>query len=52
MPAFTLPEAENLVAAAFVRCRTAPVNAELVARALVRAEAEGLKSHGSLRVPM
>lgn len=52
MPVFTIAEAETFVAAALIRCRTAKPNAELVARALVRAEAEGLKSHGILRVPM
>ena len=52
MPVLSLPEAETLVAAALVRCRTAASNASVVARALVRAEAEGLKSHGILRVPM
>ncbi len=52
MPVLSLPEAETLVAAALIRCRTAASNAAIVARALVRAEAEGLKSHGILRVPM
>jgi (2R)-3-sulfolactate dehydrogenase (NADP+) len=52
MPVLSLTEAEMLVANALEHCRTAPDNASLVARALVRAEAEGLKSHGLLRVPM
>ena len=52
MPAFTLAEAEALVANALQRCRTSAENARLVARALVRAEAEDLKSHGLLRVPV
>jgi (2R)-3-sulfolactate dehydrogenase (NADP+) len=52
VPAFTLAEAEALVANALQRCRTSAENARLVARALVRAEAEDLKSHGLLRVPV
>jgi (2R)-3-sulfolactate dehydrogenase (NADP+) len=52
MPVLSLTEAEALVANALEHCRTAPDNAALVARSLVRAEAEGLKSHGLLRVPM
>ncbi len=52
MPQLTVSDAETLVAAALQRCRTSTENAALVARALVRAEAEGLKSHGLLRVPM
>src|SRR4029077_11602777 len=52
MPTLTLAEAEALCASALVRCRTSPENASLVAHALVRAEAEGVKSHGLLRVPM
>ena len=52
MPSLSLAEAEALVKDALCRCRTSPDNAALVAHALVRAEAEGLKSHGLLRVPM
>ena len=52
MPSLSLAEAEALVKDALCRCRTSADNAALVARALVRAEAEGLKSHGLLRVPM
>jgi len=52
MPSLSLAEAEALVKNALCRCRTSPDNAALVAHALVRAEAEGLKSHGLLRVPM
>jgi (2R)-3-sulfolactate dehydrogenase (NADP+) len=52
MPVLSLGQAEELVSQALVKCRTSPGNAALVARALVRAEAEGLKSHGLLRVPM
>ena len=33
------------------RCRTSPANARCVARALVAAEADGLKGHGLSRVP-
>ena len=48
----TIPitEAEALVAAALVRCRTGEANAAVVARALVAAEADGLKGHGLSRV--
>ena len=52
MPVLSLSQAEALVANALQRCRTSAENAKLVADALVRAEAEGLKSHGLLRVPM
>jgi (2R)-3-sulfolactate dehydrogenase (NADP+) len=52
MPAFTLAEAEALVAEALQHCRTSADNARVVAHALVLAEADGLKSHGLLRVPM
>ena len=52
MPSLSLAEAEALVKDALCRCRTSSDNAALVAHALVRAEAEGLKSHGLLRVPM
>ncbi len=52
MPVLSLKQAEELVAHALFHCRTSADNASLVARALVRAEAEGLKSHGLLRVPM
>src|SRR4051812_40965932 len=52
MPLLSLAEAEAVVADALCRCRTSADNAALVAHALVRAEAEGLKSHGLLRVPM
>jgi (2R)-3-sulfolactate dehydrogenase (NADP+) len=52
MPTLTVGEAESLVAAALVRCRTSVGNAGLVARALVAAEADGLKGHGLSRVPI
>ena len=51
MPTLTLAEAESLVARALTRCRTSEVNAAVVARALVAAEADGLKGHGLSRVP-
>jgi (2R)-3-sulfolactate dehydrogenase (NADP+) len=51
MPTLSISEAEALVAAALVRCRTSEKNAEIVARALVAAEADGLKGHGLSRVP-
>jgi (2R)-3-sulfolactate dehydrogenase (NADP+) len=49
MPTLTLDEAEQLVAQVLMRCRTSAGNAAAVARALVAAEADGLKGHG--RVP-
>jgi (2R)-3-sulfolactate dehydrogenase (NADP+) len=52
MKALSFAEAEALVAQALQRCRTAAENASIVAHALVLAEADGLKSHGLLRVPM
>ena len=51
MPTLTLAEAEDRVARALVRCRTSAGNARTVARALVAAEADGLKGHGLSRVP-
>ena len=51
MPELTLAQATEAVAAALTRCRTAPDNARSVAKALVAAEAEGLKGHGLSRVP-
>ncbi|WP_046868267.1 Ldh family oxidoreductase [Microvirga massiliensis] len=50
MPVVTIPEAESLVFDALVRCRTSDKNARSVARALVAAEADGLKGHGLSRV--
>ena len=52
MPTLTLGQAQDLVAAALTRCRTNEGNARSVARALVAAEADGLKGHGLSRVPM
>src|SRR6267142_3687435 len=50
MPTLTLREAERLVTDALIRCRTSEANAACVARALVAAEADGLKGHGLSRV--
>jgi (2R)-3-sulfolactate dehydrogenase (NADP+) len=43
-------DAEARIGAALERCRTSPENAAIVARALVAAEADGLKGHGFSRV--
>ncbi len=51
MPSLTLAEADDLAVATLVRCRTSEANARSVARALVAAEADGLKGHGLSRVP-
>ena len=51
MAALTLAEAEEIVVSALMRANTSEANARSVARALVRAEAEGLKGHGLSRVP-
>ena len=51
MATLTLGEAESLVARALIRCRTSEANAICVARALVAAEADGLKGHGLSRTP-
>lgn len=50
MPVLTIAEAETLVSRALQRNRTEAGNAALVARALVGAEADGLKGHGLSRV--
>lgn len=47
----TLDEARAYIATALVRCKTSAENAAIVADALVRAEADGLKTHGLQRVP-
>ncbi|HEY1546112.1 MAG TPA: Ldh family oxidoreductase [Xanthobacteraceae bacterium] len=49
MATLTLAEAEDLVARALKRSRTSDANAACVARALVAAEADGLKGHGLSR---
>src|SRR5580700_8541125 len=51
MPVLTLAEAEALIVATLTRCKTSPENAACVARALVAAEADGLKGHGLARMP-
>ena len=51
MPTLTIAEAEVLVADALIRANTSESNARAVARALVAAEADGLKGHGLSRVP-
>ena len=45
-------QSEELVIRTLTRCKTAEDNARSVARALVTAEAEGLKGHGLSRVPV
>src|SRR5215207_1518005 len=50
MPTLTLAEAEDLAFRSLIRCRTCEDNARTVARALVAAEADGLKGHGLSRV--
>jgi (2R)-3-sulfolactate dehydrogenase (NADP+) len=49
MPTLSLAEAESLVAHALERNRTSSDNASTVAKALVLAEADGIKTHGLLR---
>ena len=51
MPTLTIAEAEDLVGRTLARCRTGADNARSVARALVAAEADGLKGHGLSRLP-
>jgi (2R)-3-sulfolactate dehydrogenase (NADP+) len=51
VPVLSLAEAQEIVACALVRCATSKTNAAIVARALVAAEADGLKGHGLSRVP-
>jgi (2R)-3-sulfolactate dehydrogenase (NADP+) len=50
MPTLSIAHAEELVKSALVRCRTSEPNARSVARALIAAEADGLKGHGLSRV--
>jgi (2R)-3-sulfolactate dehydrogenase (NADP+) len=52
MPTLTILQAEGLVVRTLTRNRTNVDNARSVARALVGAEADGLKGHGLSRVPM
>ena len=51
MPVLSLADAQDLAVRTLTRCRTSPKNAESVARALVAAEADGLKGHGLSRLP-
>jgi (2R)-3-sulfolactate dehydrogenase (NADP+) len=51
MPTLTLAQADELAVRTLTRCRTSEGNAKSVARALVGAEADGLKGHGLSRVP-
>src|SRR5258707_1094453 len=51
MPTLTLVQAEGLVVRTLTRCRTSIDNARGVARALIAAEADGLKGHGLSRTP-
>ena len=51
MAVLSLREAEELVVRTLMRARTGDANAKSVARALVAAEADGLKGHGLSRVP-
>lgn len=51
MPTLTVGQAQDLVAGTLARCRTGHDNAGCVARALVAAEADGLKGHGLSRLP-
>lgn len=50
MSILTLAQAHDLVAAALIRSGASPGNADSVSRALVGAEADGLKGHGLTRV--
>jgi (2R)-3-sulfolactate dehydrogenase (NADP+) len=52
MATLALAEAEELVANALARSRTSAENARAVAKALVLAEADGIKSHGLIRLPL
>jgi (2R)-3-sulfolactate dehydrogenase (NADP+) len=51
MAVLTLAQAEDLVIRTLMRRRTSEANAKSVARALVGAEADGLKGHGLSRLP-
>jgi (2R)-3-sulfolactate dehydrogenase (NADP+) len=48
---WSIEEARDHVRAAFMACRTSRENADAVADALVRAELDGIPSHGLSRVP-
>jgi (2R)-3-sulfolactate dehydrogenase (NADP+) len=51
MPVLSLRESEDLVVRTLMRACTSADNAKSVARALVAAEADGLKGHGFSRMP-
>jgi (2R)-3-sulfolactate dehydrogenase (NADP+) len=51
MPVLSIADAEILVAETLSRCRTSDENARCVARALVAAEADGLRGDGLSRLP-
>src|SRR5258708_6582306 len=51
MPVLSHAQSEQLVVRTLTRCRTLEANAHSVARALVAAEADGLKGHGLSRLP-
>ena len=51
MAVLTLAQAEDIVIRTLMRRRTSEANAKSVARALVGAEADGLKGHGLSRLP-
>jgi (2R)-3-sulfolactate dehydrogenase (NADP+) len=51
VPVLSTSDAHRLVVRTLMRCRTSIDNAESVARALVAAEADGLRGHGLSRVP-
>ena len=50
MALYSLGDLEKIVTAVFVNSKSSSVNAGLVARALIKAEADGLASHGLARV--
>src|SRR5262245_24662780 len=52
MPTLSLAEAEELIGSALERSRTSHDNARVVAKALVLAEADGIKTHGLIRAPL
>lgn len=48
----SLPELETLIRDVMLNSRVSPATADSVARALTRAEAEGIVSHGAARAPV
>jgi (2R)-3-sulfolactate dehydrogenase (NADP+) len=51
MATLSIEEAEAVATAALEHCRTSAQNAAIVAKALVAAEADGMRGHGLSRVP-